>query len=441
MDNSVLIDVNTNEAQEHKSKLNKKLGSLFVFFLAVTLIVLVFVAPQSSSQSSHSKSEDSEVDAKGSALFIKWDNPNIYWNGRRHEDGFTDSMMLQFPGGSFQFGFKGTDVTLFMNDDKANHFDVICDTDNDNIQSYLSNFLTTSERHEYHIVEGLDPVVDHWCMINKRTGWNQGPLNIYGFMLGNKDLQSETEIFEHAPDGQLKIEIWGDEMSSGFCTEGQQTVEVDPVWHNSRLSWGGALGLEYDAEVEINAVNAAGLVRNREDSEMSACPYPCKYPFDVFQNFEIKSFHNFEDAPDAVFSLLGMNDYFGAEEDWAEDRTVVMQYSLLVNNALFLYPEETPIFLMCGLFDSPTNEHHCDITLDVAEGTNSSGRVYFVNLENVLDDPLNDFGCGGGTSQVGSKKIAAALQPYIDDVLGWEKSDNADNSANTNDDSVIDWSE
>ena len=107
---------------------------------------------------------------------------------------------------------------------------------------------------------------------------------------------------------------------------------------------------------------------------------------------------------------LGTNDY--STQPWPTDDEFTAGYNALIADIRQSYAPASPaVVMVCGPM---IGDAHCPILQTIASANNAT----LANINGVLT--ANDYGCDGHPSVSGHAKMAAAMVPVLQNLLGWE---------------------
>jgi lysophospholipase L1-like esterase len=324
--------------------------------------------------------------------------PSVQFIGRF--DGSPDTgMRFAWSGSGVRARFRGTSVSVNLEDSGSNWFSVVID------DQVLSPFSAMAGSNSYQLADGLADG-EHQVDLYRRTEANQGASIFHGFDLGNGELLSPPRTHKH------RLEVIGDSITCGYGDEGTSaSCSFTPDTENHYKSYEAVAARALDAELVTIAWSGKGIVYNYGD-DMNE-PLPELYDRTI--PTEAQSTWDFSFQPEAVVINLGTNDFSTDNDPSAElfhDR-----YTAFLEHLRSKYPGAF-IFCTVGPMLGGDDLDAARSGIDAAIATrNDAGddrlKAWEMNISN--DNP----GCDYHPSVATHAAMAMALQQELEAELGW----------------------
>ncbi len=147
-----------------------------------------------------------KISSSGQIVDIRFDNPNIIYEGRIGMNTKDSVSEIYWSGSSVKINFEGTSVKVVLDDQNGdNYFNVLLD------DQPIRFFKLKKGKHEYILAENLSDQ-KHSIEISKRNEWTYGTTLFYGFML-------KGNVLEPQQSKDLFIEFYGDSITTGHGNE------------------------------------------------------------------------------------------------------------------------------------------------------------------------------------------------------------------------------
>ena len=361
---------------------------LFIFLLFVNFNYYA------SGEESHKVQNSSVIDA---------DDPDIQYVGRFD---FSNPKEVEFDWAGVYIiaKFEGTSCSVRLEDHK-NQYAVIID-------NHSPELLKTNNSRIYKVASGLNDLIPHTIIIQKRTEPLVGKGIFSGFILdkGKKLLTPDKR-----PD--RRIEFIGNSMTSGYGVEGKNhechfSIETE----NACMSYASISARALNSDYSLISYSGRGVVRNYGDkNKTSFNPMPKLYDRICFSDSINK--WNFEEwIPQAVVINLGTNDF--STQPYPDKNIFQKAYNHLINRVRSLYPHVT-IFCLCG----PMIGEPCLAYIkEVVEKQQITGKdrkdVFFIEINRSIMNE-SDWGCDWHPNIYGANKIANVITPVIKLIMNW----------------------
>lgn len=350
------------------------------------------------------------------------ENPNIHYIGRID---FSDPQAPKFsaPGVTIQARFRGTAVAVLLEDEfryglNRNYYDVLID------DVFVLKLGPERAVTSYPIANNLTDG-EHTIAIVKRTESNVG----YGKFLG---FEFSGEILPAPEKTARRMIIIGDSIC---CGSGNEALNESPQcsedgwgqpYANARLAFGPIVAHNLQAEYHLVTVSGIGLIRNYS-FEYDTRPLPAVYDslFLELRDDPSPAWDHSKFMPHAIIIALGTNDFSPGESErplLSQDVFVRAYVDLIAR--LRSYHPGARIFCVSSpmLHDGWPEESNAFLSdqlqsiTRIVEHLNRHGdpRVYPFFVKS-----MDGTGCGTHPGVEQHFDIAAQLQPYIAQVMGW----------------------
>ncbi len=198
-----------------------------------------------------------------------------------------------WPGTYFEASFKGTAVTVRLNDG-VNKLDI-----------YIDGVRVDSETKPGRGDIELGPLPDgmHTIRLEKRT---EAAWTYAGF--GGFFVPDAADVLPAPQARPRQIEFIGDSYTVGYGnTSASRTCPGDGVWATTDTSeaFGPLTAKHYDADYQINAISGHGIVRNYGGGDGD--PVPVAYPFTLIDH-QVQ-YNDTSWQPQIIVIGLGTNDF------------------------------------------------------------------------------------------------------------------------------------
>ncbi len=338
----------------------------------------------------------------GHPVFITADDYRIRYTGRFD---FTDPQhpFFDWSGVTIEAAFSGPSLTILLEDGR-NLYNV-------NIDGQSKILQTFPEESSYLVAEEL-PDEPHRIRLTKRTEAYVGAGIFSGLIL-----EAGHDLLEKPPATGRHIEFVGDSITTGYGNEGDSpqcwfTADTQNVAH----AYAAQTADYFDADYTVVALSGLGVVRNLRSAETSSAETAIDFlDRAVAMNSDLK-WDSQNGSPDAVIVNLGTNDF--SSLPFPETEVFVIAYVELLQRIRQRYPQ-APIFSLAGPLMLGPAPDAIRTAVERMQTASNDENVYFVLIEDTLDESEIDFGCDWHPNVQGHKKITEQLVPAMADVLGW----------------------
>ena len=181
-------------------------------------------------------------------IFINSSNPDIeYWG--RINTSRDESAELYWSGSSIKINFEGESIQALLKDESGdNYFNIIIDNDS------VVVFKPDTTKQYYQLASKL-PKGKHSIEIFKRTEWDRGKTDFYGFKLSSK-----AKLLPKSAPKERKIEFYGNSITAGYAVEDTSGRDSpDSTFTNNYLSYAAITARHYSAEYQCICKSGIGI--------------------------------------------------------------------------------------------------------------------------------------------------------------------------------------
>ncbi len=181
-------------------------------------------------------------------IFINSSNPDIEYWGRINTSS-DEGAALYWSGTSIKVNFEGESIKALLKDESGdNYFNIIIDNDS------IVVVKPDTTKQFYQLASKL-PKGKHSIEIFKRTEWDRGKTNFYGFKLSKK-----SKILPKSAPKKRKIEFYGNSITSGYAVEDTSGRDSpDSTFTNNYLSYAAITARHYAAEYQCICKSGIGI--------------------------------------------------------------------------------------------------------------------------------------------------------------------------------------
>ncbi len=376
---------------------------LFCLIIIFTIYLCNIFSYYDSTAATHS----SVFETKG--ITISPQDPKIRYTGRID---FSNPKRPSFtyPGVSIKAKFKGTSITVMMEDSKNgidgyqeaenNYFTVIVD------DTSFSVLKMNNDEINYTLAKGLKDA-PHTIEIIKRTESMVGRAHFLGFKI-----QGDKELLDLPARTDRRIEFIGNSITCGYGNEGEKPQEkFRASTENNYMAYGPITARKVKAEYMEVCFSGKGVFRNfgggRDNTLTDFYEKIC--PDDEDTKWDFKKF-----SPHAVVVNTGTNDfYMGNIPDSAG---FVNAYQNFISTVRAKYPE-AKIFCVLGPLMSGTSWTLIRrYVSDIVERLSKKGdkELYYFTLT-----PCSGGGSDYHPSVAQHIKMAEEFTPFLKEKMKW----------------------
>ena len=182
------------------------------------------------------------------SIIIGFSNPEIeYWG--RVDTSSTESAELYWSGTSIKINFEGTSIQALLKDESGdNYFNIILDQDS-------VSLLRPDTIKQYYQLASQLPGGAHSIEIFKRTEWDRGKTDFYGFKIN-----SRARLLEKPAPRKRRMEYYGNSITAGYAVEDTSGRDSpDSTFTNNYLSYSAITARHYDAEYQCICKSGIGI--------------------------------------------------------------------------------------------------------------------------------------------------------------------------------------
>ena len=324
----------------------------------------------------------------------------LHIGGRVVADGVAPTLYThQWPGTYFESRFKGTSVTVRLND-SVNKLDISIDGKPVDMETKPGSGGIA-----------FGPLADgeHTIRVEQRTESAYTTAQFIGFFV------PEVADVLPAPQVAREIEFIGDSYTVGYGnTSPKRTCTADDIWAttDTQLAFGPLTAKHYGADYQINAISGRGIVRNYNGGAGEHLPEA--YPFDLNLNGTKVSTPNPAWQPQIIVIGLGTNDFttpLHAGEKWATREALHADYeATYVAFIQGLRAKNPGAYFILMATDQVDGEIQSEVKKVVAQvKATGETRVDFVPMNG-----LSFGGCDWHPTTADDQAVSQTLTAFID---------------------------
>jgi len=181
-------------------------------------------------------------------LIVDPSDPAIEYSGRINRSS-EESVRLNWPGSSIRINFEGASIAALLQDESGdNYYNVILDND--------SLFILRPQTiKQYQVLASNLSKGPHTIEIFRRTEWNKGSTNFYGFKIN-----ANAKLLAKSPPKKRKIEFYGDSITAGFAVEDTSGKDLyDSIYTNNYASYAAITARHFEADYQCVCRSGIGL--------------------------------------------------------------------------------------------------------------------------------------------------------------------------------------
>ena len=175
-------------------------------------------------------------------------NAAIEYSGRTNRSS-EESVRLNWPGSSIRINFEGASIAALLQDESGdNYYNVILDND--------SLFILRPQTiKQYQVLASNLSKGPHTIEIFRRTEWNKGSTNFYGFKIN-----ANAKLLAKSPPKKRKIEFYGDSITAGFAVEDTSGKDLyDSIYTNNYASYAAITARHFEADYQCVCKSGIGV--------------------------------------------------------------------------------------------------------------------------------------------------------------------------------------
>ncbi len=322
----------------------------------------------------------------------------LHIGGRAMLNASDGQWLHAWPGTYFEAGFKGTAVTVRVNDG-VNKLDIWLD----------GKLIDTESKPGAGDIE-LGPIPDgtHTIRLEKRT---EAAWTFAGF--GGFFVPGAANVLPAPPASPRQIEFIGDSYTVGYGnTSPTRTCTPDDIWAttDTQLAFGPLTAKHYGADYQINAISGHGIVRNYNGS--AGDPVPVAYPYTLIDH--TTPYVDTAWQPQIIAIGLGTNDFstpLNPGEKWATRDALHADYeATYVKFVQSLRAKNPDAFFLLMATDQVNGEIQAEVRNVIATlKSQGESRIDFLPMNN-----LSFGGCDWHPTTTDDKTVSGLLIAYID---------------------------
>ncbi len=322
----------------------------------------------------------------------------------RVDSSATDYVRIFWPGTAIHLHYTGRDAKVELKDQKGeNYLNVVVD------HGEPSVIKLDSLKHWYELTTDL-PKGEHTISIYKRTEWDHGSTDVYGFQVNGDFLEAPKS------SGRV-IEFFGNSITTGYANQDYSGKDQpDGMKTNNYTAYSAMTARALDADMICTAKGGIGIL-------VSWFPLIMPEMYNRLDPEDPKSVWDFTKVtPDIVVVNLFQNDsWLTQKPDYVEfksrfgdtaptEKEIIQAYQSFLKQLRSVYPN-TPILCTLGSMDA------------TKEGSPWPG--YIESAVRAMDDERIDTlffpykGTAGHPHPEDHRKMADLLVGKIRLILGW----------------------
>ena len=224
-------------------------------------------------------------------LIVSASNAAIEYSGRTNRPS-EESVRLNWPGSSIRINFEGASIAALLQDESGdNYYNVILDND--------SLFILRPQTiKQYQVLASNLSKGPHTIEIFRRTEWNKGSTNFYGFKIN-----ANAKLLAKSPPKKRKIEFYGDSITAGFAVEDTSGKDLyDSIYTNNYASYAAITARHFEADYQCVCKSGIGITVSWDPLNMPEL-YDRLIPTDSNSKWDFSLYR-----PDVVVVNLFQND-------------------------------------------------------------------------------------------------------------------------------------
>lgn len=181
-------------------------------------------------------------------LIVDYLNSEIeYWG--RIDTSSSDCAVLYWSGTSIRLNFEGTSIEALIKDENGNnYYNIIVD----NKTPYV--LQPGTQKKYYKLADNLGKG-KHTVEIFKRTEWDRGITEFYGFKLS-----PYSKVLSKPAEKKRKIEFYGNSITAGYAVEDFSGKDrSDSIFTNNFYSYSRLTATHFDAEYRCICKSGIGI--------------------------------------------------------------------------------------------------------------------------------------------------------------------------------------
>jgi len=339
-----------------------------------------------------------------SIIQIYADSEFIQYTGRIN---FSDPSVpeIYWPGSQVEMKFSGEELKVQLKDEKGeNYFNIVIDNDS------IRYIKLDSVLRYYTLVKGL-PEGEHTIQLIKRTEWDKGKTQVFGFELTN------GKLLDPDPGSGRVIEFFGNSITAGYAIEDLSGGDSpDSILSNNYNTYAAITARHFDADYYATVFSGIGIM-------VSWFPLIMPELYDRLDPTVPESKWDFTKVrPDIVVVNLLQNDSwlvhmhdhssfiqrFGSEAP--DDDQITTAYANFISDLRKVYPD-TQIICALGSMDATQKESKWPGIVEGAVKSLNDDKLFFLFFD-YIDKP--------GHPRVSDNKLMSQrLIEFIEDNIDW----------------------
>lgn len=181
-------------------------------------------------------------------IFVPYNDTHIVYEGRI-DTTTTDAAELFWSGTSIKIRFRGDSIGAVFSESRGdNYYNVILD-------EKLQFILKPDTLKQYYTLASNLSGEDHSLELFKRTEWDRGKGEFYGFQIGGK-----ARVLPRPKEKERKMAFYGNSITAGYAVEDFSGEDSpDSTYTNNYLSYSAILARHYQAEYHCICKSGIGI--------------------------------------------------------------------------------------------------------------------------------------------------------------------------------------
>ena len=181
-------------------------------------------------------------------ILVAYSDSRIAYEGRI-DTARIDAAELYWSGTSIKIKFHGESIEALIRESRGdNYYNVIIDEDPVSI-------LRPDTLKQYHMLASNLSSGQHTAELFKRTEWDRGTGEFYGFRIGGK-----AKVKPKSPAKNRKIEFYGNSITAAYAVEDFSGEDSpDSTFTNNYLSYSAIIARHYNSEYSCICKSGIGI--------------------------------------------------------------------------------------------------------------------------------------------------------------------------------------
>ncbi len=306
---------------------------------------------------------------------------------------------FSWPGSAILVRFRGTQLSVVLDDHGWNHMDVRVDG------TWRARLPLRKGKLEYTLASGLSEG-EHTVRIARRNEGHGGVTTFHGFPV------TGGEILAPPPAPQRRLEVLGDSITCGFGVDGRDPCPFEYWSENHERTYAAILGRALDAEEHTVAWSGFGMLRGADGSRTSTMQ--SLFGRTLATDFNLVwSFERYQ--PHAVLIALSTNDFAKGDPG----PPFVAAYDAFLGRLRKVYPEALLVATTSPMLGGEQKDTSRRLIREAVASRSAAGdrKVDFFDFDS--QKIADGFGCGHHPSAKVHEDMARKIEPYLREKLDW----------------------